>query len=139
MPPGMMPQGMMPPGMSPSMMFAMQAKLGPGGMPSGQIPMHPSNPMQGMPGIPSGQMEYLQRQMQTMAMQRPPGMGQQPFPSQQMPGESYSYSCSCSCSCSYSYSYMDGSTQVVLSCCIASMLLFALPSRVQYQPGTSAA
>ena len=87
MPPGMMPQGMMPPGMSPSMLFAMQAQLGPGGMPSGQIPMHPSNPMQGMPGIPSGQMEYLQRQMQAMAMQRPPGMGQQPFPGQQMPGE----------------------------------------------------
>ncbi|KAA6426541.1 MAG: VHS domain-containing protein [Trebouxia sp. A1-2] len=86
MPPGMMPQGMMPPGISPSMMFAMQAQLGPGGMPSGQIPMHPSNPMQGMPGIPSGQMEYLQRQMQAMAMQRPPGMGQQPFPGQQMPG-----------------------------------------------------
>lgn len=86
MPPGMMPQGMMPPGMSPSMMFAMQAQLGPGGMPSGQMPMHPSNPMQGMPGIPSGQMEYLQRQMQAMAMQRPPGMGQQPFPGQQMPG-----------------------------------------------------
>ncbi len=87
MPPGMMPQGMMPPGMSPSMMFAMQAQLGPGGMPSGQIPMHPSNPMQGMPGIPSAQMEYLQRQMQAMAMQRPPGMGQQPFPGQQMPGK----------------------------------------------------
>lgn len=86
MPPGMMPQGMLPPGMSPSMMFAMQAQLGPGGMPSGQIPMHPSNPMQGMPGIPSGQMEYLQRQMQAMAMQRPPGVGQQPFPGQQMPG-----------------------------------------------------
>ncbi|DBA99312.1 hypothetical protein WJX82_003226 [Trebouxia sp. C0006] len=82
----MMPQGMMPPGMSPSMLFAMQAQLGPGGMPSGQIPMHPSNPMQGMPGIPSGQMEYLQRQMQAMAMQQPPGMGQQPFPGQQMPG-----------------------------------------------------
>ncbi|DBA95962.1 TPA: hypothetical protein ACH3X1_001480 [Trebouxia sp. C0004] len=82
----MMPPGMMHPGMSPSMMFAMQAQLGPGGMPSGQIPMHPSNPMQGMPGIPSGQMLYLQRQMQAMAMQRPPDMGQQPFPGQQMPG-----------------------------------------------------
>ena len=83
-----MPPGMMPPGMSPGMMAAMQSvQLGPGGMPSGQMPMYPTNPMQGMPGIPNAQMEYLQRQMQAMGLQRPPGMGQQPFPGQQMPGE----------------------------------------------------
>ena len=87
MAPGMMGQGMMPAGIPPALMAAMQAQLGPGGMPSGHMPMYPSNPMQGMPGIPSGQMEYLQRQMQAMALQRPPGMGQQPFPGQQMPGE----------------------------------------------------
>ena len=87
MPPGMMPPGMMPPGMSPAMMAAMQsASLGPGGMPSGQIPVHPVNPLQGMPGIPNGQMEYLQRQMQAMGMQQPPGQGQ-PFPGQQTLGK----------------------------------------------------
>lgn len=87
-PPGMMPPGMMQPGMMhPGMMQAMQfAQLGPGGMPSGQMPQNPANPLQGMHGVPSAQMEYLQRQMQAMGMQRPQGMGQQAFPGQQMPG-----------------------------------------------------
>lgn len=87
MPPGMMPPGMLPPGMHPGMLQAMQfAQLGPGGMPSGQMPQNPTNPLQGMPGVPSAQMEYLQRQMQAMGMHRPQGMGQQPYPGQQMPG-----------------------------------------------------
>lgn len=55
-------------------------------MPSGQMPQNPTNPLQGMHGVPSAQMEYLQRQMQAMGMQRPQGMGQQPYPGQQMPG-----------------------------------------------------
>lgn len=86
--PGIFPPGMMPPGMMhPGMMQAMQfAQLGPGGMPSGQMPQNPTNPLQGMHGVPSAQMEYLQRQMQAMGMQRPQGMGQQPYPGQQMPG-----------------------------------------------------
>lgn len=85
--PGMLPPGMLPPGMHPGMLQAMQfAQLGPGGMPSGQMPQNPTNPLQGMPGVPSAQMEYLQRQMQAMGMQRPPGLGQQPYSSQQMPG-----------------------------------------------------
>ena len=91
MPAGMMQPGMFPPGMPsgmhPGMLQAMQfAQLGPGGMPSGQMPQNPTNPLQGMPGVPSAQMEYLQRQMQAMGMQRPQGMGQQPYPGQQMPG-----------------------------------------------------
>ncbi|KAL3140272.1 hypothetical protein ABBQ38_004540 [Trebouxia sp. C0009 RCD-2024] len=86
-PPGMLPPGMLPPGMNPGMLHAMQfAQLGPGGMPSGHMPQNPTNPLQGMPGVPSAQMEYLQRQMQAMGMQRPQGLGQQPYPGLQMPG-----------------------------------------------------
>ena len=33
-------------------------------MPSGQMSQNPTNPLQGMPGVPSAQMDYLQRQMQ---------------------------------------------------------------------------
>lgn len=83
MQPGMLSPGKVPPGMLQAMQFA---QLGPGGMPSGQMPQNPTNPLQGMPGVPSAQMEYLQRQMQAMGMQRPQGMGQQPYPGQQTPG-----------------------------------------------------
>lgn len=87
LPPGMIPPGMLPPGMNPGMLQAIQfAQLGPGGMPSGQMPQNPTNPLQGMPGVPSAQMEYLQRQMQAMGMQRPHGLGQQPYPGLQLPG-----------------------------------------------------
>lgn len=89
MQPGVFPAGMMPTGMHPGMLQAMQfAHLGPGGMPSGQMPQNPTNPLQGLSGVPSAQMEYLQRQMQSMGMQRPQGMGQQPYPGQQMHGKS---------------------------------------------------
>ena len=84
-----MQPGMMPHNIPPGMLAAMQAVkmgLGPGGMPSGQIPMNPSNPMQGMQGIPNAQMENLQRQMQGMGMQQPSGLGQQSFAGQQTPG-----------------------------------------------------
>lgn len=86
---GMMQPGMMLHNIPPGMLAAMQAVkmgLGPGGMPSGQIPMNPSNPMQGMQGIPNAQMEYLQRQMQGMGMQQPSGLGQQHFAGLQTPG-----------------------------------------------------
>lgn len=98
MPPGMFQPGMLPPGM---MQGASQqqpgppqyGQLGPGGMPSGAMPAFPTNPLQGLQGIPPAQMQYLARQVQGMG-----SMGlQQPFPGQQMPqGATFSPVCSIS-------------------------------------------
>ena len=100
MQPGMFPPGMMPPGMHPGMLQAMQfAHLGPGGMPSGHMPQNLTNPLQGLSGVPNAQMEYLQRQMQAMGMQRPQGTGQQPYPGQQFPGTSTNVSPQSTCFC----------------------------------------
>lgn len=81
LPPGMMPPGMMQGGPQQSQGQPQYGQLGPGGMPSGAMPAFPTNPLQGLQGIPSAQMQYLSRQVQGMGSM---GM-QQPFPGQQMP------------------------------------------------------
>ena len=78
MPPGMYPPGMMQGAPQSSQGPPQYGQLGPGGMPSGAMPAFPTNPLQGLQGIPAAQMQYLSRQVGGMGMQ-------QPFPGQQMP------------------------------------------------------